>query len=226
MALLTNTDLNEIVIDNIDSATENNLVIVPFEKANLTPVGYDLRVGKSYVIDSHKGELSENSEFKIDSKKMALIHTLEEIGMPPNKTLSALIHSKVSLSCKGLSNISTTVDADWTGNLLIAVYNNSNKAISLKYGESFCTISFIENKSPAKAGRYAKPNKRTDILENSFAESYEENKKHPLLSLFLHCIPPIIPAFSLYAAYSNFKENSFMIRCNNNSKCIFCWLHN
>lgn|GEM_PF-1080735 len=209
MALLTNTDLKGIVIDNIDSAAENNLVIAPFEKENLTPVGYDLRVGKSYVTDGSEKELSENNELRIGSKEMALIHSLEEIRMPSDKKLSALIHSKVSLSCKGLSSISTTVDADWKGHLLIAVHNDSNKTISLKYGEAFCTILFIENKSAANEGKYAKPDGRSDILKNAFKNN---NKKNYFVTFFVNSIPPLFSVLIFFVAnlYSEGKPPYFV----------------
>lgn len=204
MALLTNTDLRKIISSNIEEADSFKLIIAPYDEGGLTPVGYDLRVGKEHVVNGLSRDLSENESLAILPKSLALIRTLEEIRMPKNKGLSAIISSKVSLSCKGLSNISTTIDADWKGSLLIAVHNNSNKEIELSYGEAFCTVLFIENKSSATEGRYAKPDGRSDILKEQFKQSTKANL---FASIVANLLPPFTAVLSLILAYSLFGDD-------------------
>ncbi|NHN79204.1 hypothetical protein HA520_18270 [Azotobacter chroococcum] len=208
MALLTNADLIGIISSDIDEPDEAKLIVNPFDKGSLTPVGYDLRVGKNYVVDGEEKGLEDGDYLRISPRNIALIHTLEEIRMPRNKSLSAIINSKVSLSCKGLSNISTTVDADWKGSLLIAVHNNSNKEIKLKFKDAFCTILFMENKSPATEGRHAKPNGRSDILKDAFKKN---TKASPIVTTLINAVPPAVAVLGLYFSYRFFKESPYLI---------------
>ena len=108
--------------------------------------------------------------------------------MPKNKTITGLIESKVSQVSKGLSHISTTVDPDWRGHLLIAVHNHAIEEVELKYGDTLCTIVFLQNASPATRECDKQPD-RLDIFLDSFRDrsvKAQETKKHRDL------IPPLI----------------------------------
>ena len=208
LSLLTNTDLVEIISAKVSDHDDEKLVITDFDPNHITPVGYDLRIGDKYFADGEESSLSDGGNFRIASRGIALVRTLEEIRMPKNKKLSGVINSKVSLSCKGLSNISTTVDADWRGNLLVAIHNNSNQDILLKYGDPFCTILFFENKSPAKEGRHSKPDGRTDIL----ADEFKKNTKSAPIAIFVaNAIPPIFSVLSLFVAAKSFKDEPYLV---------------
>lgn len=208
MTLLTNTDIRKILSENPSDEDASKLTITPLDENCITPVGYDLRVGNDYIINGEEKKLTGNQELQIGPRNIALIHTLEEVFMPKDKTISGIINSKVSLSCKGLSNISTTVDADWKGQLLIAVHNNSNKEITLKHGDSFCTLLFLENKSPAREGKYGKPHGRSDILTDAFKKN---TKSTPIISFFVNIIPPIIASLSLIGAAKFFNDSPTLI---------------
>ena len=208
MALLTNVDILQIISNDVSNEGVDKLIISPYDSEGITPVGYDLRIGDSYVIGGEEKSLSAGGEVKIIPRGIALVRTLEEIRMPKNKMLSGIITSKVSLSCRGISNISTTVDADWKGCLLIAIHNNSSKEIILKHGDQFCTILFLENKSAAKDGKYAKPHKRTDILTEAFKKN---TKNAPILTFFVNCIPPLFAVVSLFVAGKFFSGEAYMI---------------
>jgi len=150
MALLTDTDIKKIVVTDRKTKHGNDkLLISPYDEKCLTPVGYDLRIGSDYA--SRKfgkyDTLKENEEINIRSGDTILVKTLERIEMPENLSISGLISSKVSIVTKGLTHISTTVDPDWKGNLLITISNVSNETVTLKYGQAFCTAVFLENKS-------------------------------------------------------------------------------
>lgn len=166
MSLLTNTDLENII--NSNSQSISSLKIHPYNPVNLTPVGYDLTVGHYYYLNGKKRELKDNEALRVPSNGIVLIESLEEISMPDDKSISAMINSKVSLSCLGLSNISTTVDADWSGKLLIAIRNHSNRKVLLKKNSAFCTVVFFKNNSNARKSSVQKPTGRSDILVDSF----------------------------------------------------------
>jgi len=150
MALLTDTDIKKIIVsDRTKKISSDKLLISPFEEKCLTPVGYDLRIGANYASRNYGkyATLKENEEIHIKSGDTILVKTLERIEMPADLTISGLISSKVSIVTKGITHISTTVDPDWKGNLLITISNVSNETVTLKYGQPFCTAVFLTNKS-------------------------------------------------------------------------------
>jgi deoxycytidine triphosphate deaminase len=160
MSILTDTDLEPL----IDSSGE--LVISPFNQECLTPVGYDLRIGKTYTtsdIKQVRRNLNEGESITLKPGTTALISTLEYVQMPKSRTVSGLIESRVSQVSKGLSHVSTTVDPDWRGHLLIAIHNHAVEEVKLKYGETFCTIVFLKNESPATRDSNKHPD-RLDVF--------------------------------------------------------------
>jgi deoxycytidine triphosphate deaminase len=176
MSLLTDSDLTKMICatkQEWQQRDENNpkIYINPFAPDNLKAGGYDLRVGTRYA-SALKGrfQVNENAPVTIEPGDTVLITTLEEIKMPINKKLSAFILSKVSQVSKGLSHISTTVDPDWEGKLLIAVTNHSRKKVELKLGESFCTMVFLQNQSAATKESAYEPG-REDILISQFSNT-------------------------------------------------------
>ena len=67
------------------------------------------------------------------------------------------------MASKGFNSISTTLDPDWLGPLLIATRNNTNTILTLKKGQPFVTLMFYRTESKATK-HHGKPSKRTDIL--------------------------------------------------------------
>jgi len=176
MSLLTDTDIRAILAPaDKNWADKDKLYIYPFEENSLTPIGYDLRVGSPYAssIDGQLFDLKPDNSIVIIPGDTLLITTLEDVGMPKNRKYSAFITSKVSKVAKGLSHISTNIDPDWEGRLLIALHNPSKNTVFLKYSETFCTINFIENKSPSTKN-CGKERGRTDILIQQFVKSTSE----------------------------------------------------
>jgi len=151
MSLLTDTDLKNIICSESNWTDRNKLHIHPFFEDCLTPVGYDLRIGSPYSSALKGGtfKIKEDEKIAISPGDTVLITTLEKVGMPKNRTVSALIVSKVSKVSKGLSHVSTTIDPDWEGNLLITIHNHSRENVNLNFAEPFCTTVFFENKSPS-----------------------------------------------------------------------------
>ncbi|MEO1643432.1 MAG: hypothetical protein AAFR74_08860, partial [Pseudomonadota bacterium] len=151
---MTDTDILHLLAKG-DGVDATSLRIVGFDDVHLTPLGYDLRAGKTVQLSGEKTPhlLNESDSVFIAPGQTALIETLEEISMPREgalaKSLSGMIFSKVSAVSRGLSHISTTVDPDWHGRLLIAVHNHANYPIKIAYGDAICTLSFIENKTKA-----------------------------------------------------------------------------
>ncbi|MDJ0581019.1 hypothetical protein [Crocosphaera sp.] len=156
MPILTDTDIQKILCTEENQWNrETQLLIKKYNEDCLTSMGYDLRVGgfmKSFITKPSLTTLNEGEQLLIKPRDIALIGTLEEIKMPQNGCISALILSKVSKVALGLSHISTKVDPGWAeGELLIPVQNFSSESIKLDYGETFCTIIFLRNESPPQS---------------------------------------------------------------------------
>ena len=190
MSLLTDSDLERLIVQNGKNAQAHSLLIDPYEPKSLTPVGYDLRVGTPYATSNRRGRssLKNGESLTIRPGATALITTLEKIEMPRDCLTSGFIESKVSKVSKGLSHISTTVDPDWRGNLLVAIHNHSNEPISLAYGEAFCTLVLIRNES-ASTRKCEKEPGRADIFLQMFDEENERGRRRQALKLY---IPPVI----------------------------------
>jgi deoxycytidine triphosphate deaminase len=177
MSLLTDTDLRTGTCIEKDWSDKNKIHIFPYEEECLTPVGYDVRVGNRYAsaIDAKLYSLAKGDKVVVKPQDTVLITTLETIEMPINRKVSAFITSKVSKVSKGLSHISTNIDPDWRGNLLIAIHNPSTRTVSLDHGEAFCTLNFILNNSPSTKDCGKEPG-RSDVLLSGFVEDVKQSR--------------------------------------------------
>ncbi len=151
MSILTDTDIRRILCVEEGQWDDKKLLIKPFDEKCLTPISYDLRVGcfyKTYVSQPSLVTINEGGKIVIKPRDTVLIATYEQIKMPKDGSISALILSKVSQVARGLSQVSTKVDPGWgEGELLIPVQNLSRDIISLDQGDTFCTIIFFKNES-------------------------------------------------------------------------------
>jgi len=206
MALLTDTDLNKIINKNTEKKpTDEQLQIFNFDEKNLTPVGYDLRIGERHI-SKKKGliitrkKTRKKNFLKISPGDTVLITTLENIWMPQNRKISAIILSKVSQVSKGLSHIATTIDADYRGNLLIAITNHSKEKIELKYGETFCTIVFFENLSPSTVFCKKEPGRIDQLMKHFEEESKKARRKEMCQKLIYAGIATVVVLLAIYGA--------------------------
>ncbi len=178
MSFLTDTDLELRICEEKNWTGNDKIHIFPYSEDCLTPVGYDLRVGQRYSSSMFGGpfNIEKDAKLRILHGDTMLIETMERIGMPKDRSLSGLVNSMVSIVSQGLSHVSTTIDADWNGKLLIALTNHSKHIIELTVGQTFCTVVFFENKSPATRSWEKEPG-RSDILLKNLASSSEYQRK-------------------------------------------------
>lgn len=176
--MLTDTNLRNLICNDKEWTDKDKLHIYPFSEDSLTPVGYDLSVGGIYSSSLKGGpfELKGGDKLTLYPGDTTLITTLETVDMPKNRAVSAIIQSKVSKVSKGLSHISTTIDPDWEGHLLIAVHNHSKNSVRLEFGETFCTVVFFENKLPSTKDCQKIPG-RLDIFLNQWSEAARKTRK-------------------------------------------------
>lgn len=205
MGFLSDASLEKILTDDINATDRTKLVISPYSESSLTPVGYDLRVGGRYASSSSPNRVSIQSGEKviIPPHSTILIETLEMVRMPLDRTLGGLIESKVSLVSRGLSHISTTLDPDWTGHLLIAVHNHSSRTHRLDHGQPFCTAVFLRSEDPAKRDCDKQPD-REDVLLKLFEEEAKKRSRRRIMRAYL---PPAIIAVFGVCGYAIFGPN-------------------
>jgi deoxycytidine triphosphate deaminase len=141
----------------------------------LTPLGYDLTIGGSYLsfARGNKFDLNPGDTFAIRSGETVLISTEEYLGFPRDGSLAGLIESKVSMVSLGLSHVSTTLDPDWEGHLLIAITNHQPYQIELSRGQPFCTAMFLKCMTPTDSPSNKEPG-RKQITEGLLVKWLQE----------------------------------------------------
>jgi deoxycytidine triphosphate deaminase len=213
--LLTDKDLSSMLCTDANCNEPDKINIFPFSQECLTPVGYDLRIGTKYSSVSLGKYFEQCETINVIPGDTVLISTLETIGMPKTKKLSGLVNSMVSMVSKGISHISTTIDPDWDGPLIIAVTNHSKNIIELAKGTPFCTVVFLENKSSSEKPS-GKTSGRSDIylksLANKSAEaSAKEQKSKKKIQRFGISISIFLPIIFLYLGYEFFGNGPGII---------------
>lgn len=165
--MLTDTDIVKLL--------GKEIVIDPFDDAGLTSIGYDLSVGE-FVYSLSRGLLtaSEAGEYLINSGESILVLTREFLWV--SDQLAGTFHSKVSMVSQGYSHISTTLDPQWSGPLLIATSNRSTRKLTLTTGQKFVTVVFYRTTSPATRP-HQKPPARRDILFQLLSNPVDKTNK-------------------------------------------------
>lgn len=150
--MLSDTDITKHI--------DKGIKIKPYCDNQLSPIGYDFRVGEWAF------SLKRRQEFDVLAKKSITVEPGETVvietyeSMELSKDFGATVHSMVSLLViGGISHISTTIDPTHHGKLLIQFHNQSIDPVILEYKRSFCTICFYKMVSsatkitPHKSGR-------------------------------------------------------------------------
>src|SRR3990170_3677287 len=155
MSLLTDRDIRRLL--------GKDIVIEPFSEDGLTPVGYDFHIGD--FVYSLEGGLLEPTEGFYILPAESTIQILTKESLWVSKRIAGLFHSKVSLVSKGLSHISTTLDPNWYGPLLITLRNNNKTPFKISVSSAFVTLVMFKVLTPTQTP-HNKPAFRRDILTN------------------------------------------------------------
>ena len=215
-ALLPDSSLLNL-IKRANSETESSndeLLMVDFDPEMITPVGYDLRVGPDCYfmryrllrsgITKVKG-LKPGEELKIPPHTVAAIRTLESVCMPRNAWYSGLIVSKVSTGEKGLSHISTSLDWDWRGPMLVTVTNNTGKVVKLEQGKPFCTMVLFRNAQKAATNKVSLKTYEGHLLtlKTEWEDFAKEKKSRDAVFWLLKATATALPMLPLLIKYLN-----------------------
>jgi deoxycytidine triphosphate deaminase len=120
--------------------TNNELVIEPFQEANLNPAGYDLSL--CTAVNLKPGE-------------QRLVATREKVEL--GRGIVGFLHIRSSLAREGIFSSLALVDPGFRGQLTISLFNSGRKAIRLRSGEKFIQLTLLRLGKPAATkyhGRY------------------------------------------------------------------------
>ncbi|PRY91728.1 dCTP deaminase domain-containing protein [Donghicola tyrosinivorans] len=179
--------MNALSAEDLKRENGKTFLVHPVCSENFTPLGYDLRVGKAFILSQSTSpqEISYTVLAERDGEKF--------FCFPPNSTiiivtkervwlsgfLMGAIHARGSLALRGIMINSTTVDPNWDGHMLMRVHNTSQKVEELSENEAFCTLVLHRLTSYTKGKPKSDPrsavNKLDDIYGTTVApELYKE----------------------------------------------------
>lgn len=125
--------------------------IDPFEKKQVQPASYDLRVGAQGITTSGKEvvDLKQRGFLVLEPGDFGVVITHEMISLDVNHT--ARIGLRSGLSRKGL--IATTgpqIDPGFKGRLIVGLTNLTPNPVSLTFKDDFITVEFHRLDEPCK----------------------------------------------------------------------------
>ena len=148
--------------DEIEYYVSRCKMIDPFEPKNLTAAGYELTVGDKYSLGGVIKEPAEGEEIKIDAFQVAIVKTGETLNLP--RFIIARWNIRVRWAYRGLLWVGgPQVDPGWLGHLCCPIYNLSDKAVTLRFGDPIARMDFVTttpfNEKSARC-QYRRPPKR------------------------------------------------------------------
>lgn len=119
-----------------------NMAIHPLKLDNINGSSINFTASKNAwtVSDGESAVYNNHKKIIIPPRETVCILTQEALWV--SRKISGTYHSRVSLSAKGLSNISTTLDPKWTGHSLISLTNSSDRNQEIDVGTGIVTLTF------------------------------------------------------------------------------------
>lgn len=171
-----------------------NIFIAPFVQAQLQPSGYNLTPTKFFYSTKKKQFLpivknEEETYVMIDRNDTVLVRTRESIAI--SRTLTGAFYSKVKVVSEGFGHVSTTLDPNWEGQLLISLNNPTNRRLKFsiekevygkKISNSFVTLEFMYL-NQATMHLSDNPPGRLDILDSTIGRNISSFMKKKISDL-------------------------------------------
>ncbi len=163
--------------EEIETILGRDIIIYPFNKKQIRGAAYNLRVGPFIWPHSNSRDSGgtglplvpavepNGRKFTIPPGELVSVMTQEVVYV--SRSICGFFHSKVDMVTKGFSHISTTLDPNWIGPLLITLQNSSRLALPLWEGETFVKLSFHRLVAPTRFDHNNPPG-RQDRLDGRF----------------------------------------------------------
>lgn len=124
-----------------DIATKHNVdfVVSPFDSRRITPLGYDLSAEHALLITfGGQATIATSKKFEMPAWSMAILIAKEYLWL--SGRLIGILHSRGSLSARGLILNSTTVDPQWSGRMIFCIHNASPFPVDLDLADPVITL--------------------------------------------------------------------------------------
>ena len=138
-----------------------NVLIYPFTAENIKGASIDLTASDyAWDLNTEKKLLF----VEVDGKEKLIIHPFATIAIMTKeviyvgKSICGTYHSKVEMTVKGFSNISTTLDPEYIGTSLICLRNNTPVEQEISIGDAFVTLMLGYVSQPALDEMIARKN--------------------------------------------------------------------
>ena len=142
--ILSDRDLKRIILD------QKVYLVNPFNIEDLQPCSIDLHLGDEVKrIDGSTFDLTQTA-YTLKPNEFILGHTMERVNVPFD--LMARVEGKSSIARLGIMVHITAgfVDAGYTGQITLEIYNCSNKEFTLFHGDPICQVAFETLTSPVE----------------------------------------------------------------------------
>ncbi len=124
-----------------DIATNHNVdfVISPFDSKRITPLGYDLSADHALLITfGGQATIVTSKALEMPAWSMAVLIAKEYLWL--SGRVVGILHSRGSLSARGLVLNSTTVDPQWSGRMIFCIHNASPFPVDLNLADPVITL--------------------------------------------------------------------------------------
>lgn len=167
--MLSNKDIKRELI------TAKNLAIYPLKYKNINGSSINLTASK-YAWNSEGNSIVDDNHKVITIEPGEIAHIMTEEALWVSTEISGTYHSRVSLSARGLSNISTTLDPEWTGLSYISLTNTSKKPQTINVGDGIVTLTLSYLNTPSERNN-DKAASRKDLY-GPYLEKHPEAKTY------------------------------------------------
>lgn len=174
MSVYSNNDLKRTI-------NKKDIVICPLVKTSITPLGYDISIGEIITLSSdNKIKLVKvNGKIEIPPKSLNIVVAKEFIWL--SKNVVGTLHSRGTLAARGIFTNSTNVDPNFAGQMVMSLYNLSDKTVILEEGSPFITLIFHSILTPTPDGPGWKKTARVlDDLEKEYSDPLDVVEIHKL----------------------------------------------
>ena len=167
--------------DIIKYIVSGDIKIYPFDKKNLTGIGYNLSttyfafsVTQGLLLTVYEKIIQHKVKHYVYIPKNDTVLFFSKEYISVSNKIAGIFESKVSRVCQGLGHISTTLDPTWHGQLIISVNNPTSRDIKFELDEengNVFTLLFFKYDQPVVGAKLHDNNSgRCDLLLERFAE--------------------------------------------------------
>jgi len=164
---------------DLEKHRQKRFVIEPWDQDQLSPLGYDLRIG--FVINPVTAEelypkgadSSQMVEVRIKARESVVVVTLERIYL--TGSVIGTVHARSGISAKGILVNSVTVDPLWNGRLILTFYNSSDSDVCIRSDKGMATLILHSTETPTRKVGHKSETKQ--LLQDNGRYSHEVNSK-------------------------------------------------